>query len=68
MKIIKISRCNECNFFKFKAVTVDKMSRFECYNPEAQRKNGNYRIVNRNNAYSGKPPLWCPLDDYEEIK
>lgn len=66
MKIIKIERGNYCNFFKFKSETKDKISRFKCYNPQAVRKNGNYRIINRKLAYSGKFPNWCPLENYKE--
>ena len=59
MKIIKVERGNYCYFFRY-------AGRFRCHNPKATRKNGNYRIINRKLAFSGKFPSWCPLEDYKE--
>jgi hypothetical protein len=67
--MLKIERCNYCRFFKWIPGTrlcdpVEERSRFRCYNPEAVRKNGSFRIINRKLAWAGKFPKWCPLEDY----
>ena len=66
MKIIKYERCNYCSFFKYLTTEIkgEIITIFKCYNPKAIRKNGNYRIINRKLAYSGKFPPWCPLEDF----
>ena len=68
MKVLKFERCNYCIFFRFLAPEIKGkiVNRFRCYNPKAIRKNGNYRIINRKLAFSGKFPSWCPLEDYKE--
>ena len=60
MKIIKIKYENACQYFDYNA------GKFRCHNPEAKRKNGNYRIINYKLARAGKFPKWCPLPDYKE--
>jgi len=60
MKIIKIERGNYCYFFRYRE------GRFKCCNPKAVIENGNFRIINRKLAFSGKFPSWCPLEDYKE--
>ena len=66
MKIMKIERCNYCRFFNFKPGMGNAINRFKCYNPNTVRKNGNYRIINRDIAMGGKFPQWCDLEDYKE--
>ena len=65
MKIMKIGICNSCKFYRFEWPDVKQVSRFRCTNPESKRKNGNYRIINRDIAMGGKFPKWCDLEDYK---
>lgn len=69
MKMLKIEHCYNCKYYQY---TRDKdnmkIKRFNCYNLENKRKNGNYRIINRRLAFSGKIPRWCNLEDYKNNK
>lgn len=64
---MRIERGNYCMYFNFENPDPrKKLSRFKCYNPKAIRKNGNFRIINRKLAFSGKFPKWCPLENWPE--
>jgi len=64
LKILRIERCNHCKFFDFMPGSFLEMNRFKCSNPDTVRKNGNYRIINRDIAMRGKITTWCGLEDY----
>ncbi|MCK5566462.1 MAG: hypothetical protein KAI62_01035 [Actinomycetia bacterium] len=65
MKILKIEHCHNCKFYQYHRDEITmRIKRFKCYNPDNKRKNGNYRIINRRLAFSGKIPKWCRLEDW----
>jgi len=61
-KALKIDHCIVCLFNRFK--TGQKIDRFKCINDDAKRKNGSYRIIDKDIVMEGKIPGWCPLDDW----
>ena len=65
MKIVLLKECLKCEYNQ--CSSGPKTNRFNCMNPEARRKNGNYRIINKELLMLGKFPKWCKLEDYKEV-
>ena len=64
VKMKKVRYCQECDLFN--VVLGKKYHRYRCHNPESMRKNGNYRIINKDEVSRGTIPEWCKLEDYPE--
>jgi len=67
---MRIHYCLACKFNKFflKGLLVEKINRFRCTNPDTRRKNGSFRILNKDLIMRGHFPEWCPLEDYKEAR
>ena len=65
---MKIHHClPACQFNKFfLGDKTNKINRFKCTNPDAKRKNGSFRILNKRIIMRGHFPKWCPLEDAED--
>ena len=69
-KALKIEHCTICLFNKFypkvKFVPGRKIERFRCINDDNKRKDGAYRIIDKDVVMEGEIPGWCKLEDYPE--
>ena len=61
MKLMRIHYCLACKFNKF--FLGKKINRFRCTDPDSRRKNGSFRILNKNLIMRGDFPKWCKLED-----
>ena len=61
---MRIHYCLSCKFNKFfLGDKTNKINRFRCTDPDSRRKNGSFRILNKNLIMRGDFPKWCKLED-----
>ena len=64
---MRIHYCIACKFNKFfLGDKTNKINRFRCTDPDSRRKNGSFRILNKNLIMRGDFPKWCKLEDAED--
>lgn len=65
MKLMRIHYCLPgCSYNKFfLGDKTNKINRFRCTHPEAKRKDGSFRILNKKLIMRGHFPKFCPLED-----
>lgn len=67
MKILKISICNECNYYKGCSSALSHKD--YCFSPKimAGVLPKEIEILQNSNSCEISIPNWCPLENYEEV-